>query len=338
VTVEDPFGVAADPVLTTLARSVDPAAVQALLDAGVEGLAAPGAAELTAIRVIRHKPQRRCLVEYDVTIAEPDGARTRLTAIGKVRRNRPGRHQLRLQQAFRAAGFDGRAGDGIAVPQPLGEIPELSMWLQRRVEGVPATDLLLEPGAEPLAVRLVDAAHKIHSAGVPTHKTHDIADEMRILRDCLLAVTVADPGHAEEVEAILTGCSRLAGRLPVTPPTGIHRDYYSDQVLVDGERLNVVDFDLYTRGDAALDVGNLLGHVTEHALRHTGDADALAGVEAAALEHVGRLAGPGERTATQTYAVLSLARHVFLASERPGRDHLVAAVIDATRTRLARAV
>src|SRR2546426_9353652 len=38
-------------------------------------------------------------------------------------------------------------------------------------------------------------------------------------------------------------------------------------VIVNGERLFLLDFDLYCEGDPALDIGNFLGHITEQSLR-----------------------------------------------------------------------
>jgi hypothetical protein len=334
VTVDDPFGVASDPVLTTLAAATDPPSVQRILERGVDGLAPPGAAELRAIRVIRYKPVRRCLIEYDLLI-DASGRNGPLTAIGKVRRNRPGRHQLRLQQALWAAGFDEASTDGISVPEPLGEIPELHMWLQRKVDGVPATELLGgDRGA--LAARLVDVADKIHRAGIPSRKRHTMHEELRILESSLRTVARARPALASELELMLGQCARAAATVTPTGPTGIHRDFYPDQVLADGDRLHVVDFDLYTRGDPVLDVGNLVGHVTEQSLREFGDVDGLLDVEEAAEDRAEALMGPPARHAARVYGALTLARHVFLASERSERDHLVEEIADATRARLAR--
>ena len=335
MTVDDPFGVASDPVLTTLARATDPPSVQKVLGRGIDGLAPPGATELRAIRVIRYKRARRCLIEYDLVIDAPGRPNGPLTAIGKVRRNRPGRHQLRLQQALWAAGFDDSSADGISVPEPLGAVPELHMWLQRRVEGVPATELMGGGGAA-LAGRLVDAADKIHRAGVRTRKRHTIADELGILEGALRAVALERPALAGDLDRLMGRCTRAAATVAPGGPAGIHRDFYPDQVVVDGDRLHVLDFDLYTRGDPALDVGNLAGHVAEQSLRELGDADGRLEVEEAAEDRAAAVMGAPARHTARVYGALTLARHVFIASERPERAHLVEELVDAAQTRLAR--
>jgi aminoglycoside phosphotransferase (APT) family kinase protein len=100
---------------------------------------------------------------------------------------------------------------------------------------------------------------------------------------------------------------------------GIHRDFYSDQVIVDGPRLYLIDFDLYCLGDPALDIGNFLGHITEQSLRTLGDAGALAEVERALEERFIELSGEAVRPAVRGYAVLTLARHIYLSTRFPER-------------------
>lgn len=328
--VADPYGVAVDTAMPTLGRAIDPEALQQLLDRGVDRLGPAGSIALTGIRVVRYKPGRRCLIEYDLTV----GSRT-LTAIGKVRRNRPGHHQHRLLAAFWDAGFDDGAPDGIRVPQPLGHIPDLALWFQRRVQGSAATDVLAGPGGPGVGARMAEAAHKIHEAGIPTRKTHTIDDELRILTECLATVADARPELGSSLERLARESVRAARRVSPLPPTGIHRDYYADQVIVDGEALTVVDFDLYTTGDPALDVGNLVGHVTEQSLREHGDPDALTAVEHAAGERFVSLAGEPARAPLDLYTGLTVARHVFLAHERPERTHLVEPLVDIARARVA---
>lgn len=332
VPVVDPFGVPGDPALPTAADAIDPVAIQGALDAGVPGLAPAGALAVASIAVIRHKPGRRCMVAYGFSPRRPGVEH--VAAIGKIRRNRPGHHQHRLLAALWGAGLDARSPDGIGVPEPLGEIRRMAMWLQRRVPGVPATDLLAGPDGAALGARLVDAAHRIHAAGVPTRKRHGVEDEVRILDECLARVRTRHPALGGGLDRLADDCHAVATRLVARPTTGIHRDFYPDQVLVDGGRLTVVDFDLYTNGDPALDVGNLVGHVAEQALRTRGDPAALVHVEEAARARHCELAGEAPE-AVDAWAALTLARHVFLADERADRAALVPDVLELARERAA---
>lgn len=313
VAVLDTLGARADPALPTLAFALDPARVQAELDRGLPRLDSGAHPPwLRAIRVTRHKPGRRCVIEYELELPGE-----LVTLVGKIRARRPGRSSYRLCEHLWQAGFAADSSDGISVPEPIAHLPEFAMWLQRKVPGRLATDVLASEQGCALAPRIAEAAHKLHRAGVPTGRHHSMVDELRILRECFTAVAELRPELAERSWRLLGACGRLAASTPEPRSCGIHRDFYGDQVLVDDKgRLHLIDFDLYCRGDPALDIGNFLGHVTEHSLRKTGGPDTLSNREHAIAERYAQLAGA--TVAVANYATLTLARHVYLSTQRPG--------------------
>jgi hypothetical protein len=316
--VLDQFGAAADPALPTLSLALDPEIAER------EFLRlprlSPGSGRhlrVAAIRVIRHKPGRRCLVEYDVEI-ERESRVEALTVIGKLRVHRFGKSGHRLLAALWQAGFDGASRDGISVPEPIGVVPAFRMWLQRKAAGRPASQLL-KPGETALARRIAEAARKLHACRIPAESRHAMADELRILGECLDMVARAEPRWRSRCERLLKDSERLGATVARPSTTGIHRDFYADQVLVDGDRLVILDFDLYCAGDPGLDPGNFLGHVTEQALRSSGDPRALADVEEALEERFVELSGEAVRASVKAYAALTLARHVYLSTLFPER-------------------
>src|SRR5439155_7120208 len=121
-----------------------------------------GSVRLKAIRVIRHKAGRRCVVEYEVRVQKPEAPPEKLTLIGKVRVRRFGKEGYRLLQQIWKAGFDSASADGISVPEPVGFIPRFQMWLQRKVPGETATRVLAGPDGVELARRVAEAIHKLH--------------------------------------------------------------------------------------------------------------------------------------------------------------------------------
>jgi thiamine kinase-like enzyme len=101
---------------------------------------------------------------------------------------------------------------------------------------------------------------------------------------------------------------------------GIHRDFYPDQVLVGGEHLYLLDFDLYCEGDPALDIGNFVGHMREYGLRTTGSPDAFKEHEQAMVERFVQLSSEATRQRIEVYSLLTLARHVYLSTQFPERQ------------------
>jgi len=328
VAVADPFGVADDPAMPALARALnaDEAVRQLGALAGLTG--GTGRVRLLGGRVLRYKPGRRCLIEYTVGVERRDGVNDVVRLIGKVRRRRSGASALRLLEALWTAGFAADNADGISVPEPIGRLPALGMWLQRAVAGRPATELLAGPDGAALARRIAEAAHKLHRAAVPARRCHTMADELGILRERLPAVAAAEPRWACRIQRVLSWCERLAASVPRPAACGIHRDFYADQVLVDGDRLHLIDFDCYCAGDPALDIGNFIGHVREHSLRVLGDPGALADVERALGDRFAELAGAAVRPAVRAYAILTLVRHIHLSAVLPGRRGLTGRLLE----------
>jgi len=208
------------------------------------------------------------------------------------------------------------------------------MWLQERVPGQPVNQLLAEPGGAEIARRVAEAAHKLHQSGVWTDKRHRMSDELRILRECLQRVAADQPQWSARLKRVFRACRRLARVTPRLRPCPIHRDFYADQVLLARDRLYLIDFDLYCRGEPALDIGNFLGHVTEQCLRNYHDPSALGEVERALEDRFVELSGEGVRPAVHTYAVLTLARHIYLSTQFAERRHLTKRLIELCEERL----
>ena len=144
-------------------------------------------------------------------------------------------------------------------------------------------------------------------------------DELRILREHLPLVARDRPDWQPRLSRILDACDRLGATVSEPPTCGIHRDFYSAQVVVEQARIWLLDFDLYCRGDAALDIGNFIGHLTEQSLRTFGDPAALADREKAMEERFVELAGKAARTRVRAYATLTLVRHIYLSTLSPDR-------------------
>src|SRR5439155_19462730 len=250
--------IAADARMPLLSRALDPAAVEPVLRrlTGWEGAA------VRAIRAVRYKPGRRCLIEYDVTLPSSE----LVTLVGKARARGADHATFDLLRELRGCGFDDDSADRISVPEPIAVVPELGVTLQRKVEGVSATEGLAGANGLALARRLAEAACKLHVADLSARREHTVADELRILHERLDALAAQWPdlgmgrggegGH--RLGRLLAACDRLAAPIPAPPPEpcGIHRDFYPDQVLVAGGRLYLLDFDLYSHGDPALDIGH----------------------------------------------------------------------------------
>lgn len=287
--------------------------------------------QLQNIQIIRHKPGRRCLIEYDFMNEQGQT----IPLIGKIRAKGTDVHSYQLQQALRQAGFSEDNADGIAVPEPVGIVPEWQMWLQRKISGTIATHLLLQPNGVMLAQRIADVAHKLHQTNIPARRRHTVSDELQILQERIPLVIQNHPEWKMRLERVLESCDKLGQMTPEPKRCGIHRDFYSDQVIVDGNRLYLIDLDLYCEGNPAIDIGNFIAHIKEQSLRTFGDADRLSDRETALKERFIQLAGSEFQTAIESYITLTLVRHIHISTQFPERRPFTEALLSLCEQRLA---
>ncbi|MGG6297269.1 phosphotransferase family protein [Leptolyngbya sp. AN02str] len=334
---------ALDPNISFLADTLDRQQAQVQLQPLF-----PNLREVTAATLVRHKLGRRALVEYHLTTVEGS-----LTILGKIRAKGTDWNSYKVQQALWNQGFAANRSDGFSVPEPLGVLPNWQMWLQRKVSGIPATDVLPTAAGVSLARRIAALAHKLHHTPVASPKNHTQTDELRILHTGLLLVADQHPHWRSRIETILQHCDTAAAT--IYPPTHplihpcthalIHRDFYPDQVLVDRDRLWLVDLDLCCHGDPVLDIGNFIAHITEQSLRQMGDPSAMHEQEVALREAFIQACLTSEtsdhhldanqlRRAIEHYTVLSLVRHIHISNRITARQHLTERILTLCEIRL----
>jgi aminoglycoside phosphotransferase (APT) family kinase protein len=326
---DDPLGAASDTSMPFLSQALDPFEVERRLENCLaNSLGRQARARLIGIRVVRHKPGRRCVIEYELELETSHGPHETLTLIGKSRARGLDEPCFRLLKELAAGEFAPSSDDGICVPEPMGVVPEFHMWLQRKVPGTVATHMLLEPDGVTLARRIAEAAHKLHRVKLLPQRSHSMVDELRILRDRLARVAQIKPAWTSRLDRVLAACNCLAAATREPQPCGIHRDFYADHAIVDGPRLYLLDFDLWCRGDPSLDIGNFAGHVIEQSLRSTGDPDALADRHEALVERFLELAGASTRASVRTYTTLTLVRHIYLSTQHPNRQPITESLLE----------
>lgn len=333
IPVDDPFDVVADPALPQAALALDPAEVELELQQLPRLVGKGGTVKLRSIRVIRHKPGRRFMLEYGVAVSTATGI-LELTLIGKVRASHKARTAYDLLNTLWNSGFDQSSSDGISVPEPIGVISRFNLWLQKKVPGLPLGELLPESAGTVLIQRVVKAIHKLHVANVPTKRHHTMEDELRILHERLPQLSQKRPEWSKRIDNLLAACTRLGAVLPPSRECGIHRDFYADQIIVDSDRLYLLDFDLYCMGDPALDIGNFAGHIIEQSLRQPDDASRLMSCEQALVDGFIELVGSASRQAVAVYTILTLVRHIHLSTLFPERHQWTSQLLELCEQRL----
>lgn len=262
-------------------------------------------AEVTVTEVLRHVPGRR------VTALATDGARTLVVKVFHSPRARGNHRRLSALAAAGLAdivppsfGCDDTGHVGI-----VGHRPGIELQSVTHDEWVPSCR------------RAGVALRRLHESGADLDRQWTVADEVAQLR----AMT---PDHLlHQVEDAIEGASSLHG----TPLVPSHRDCHPRQLVVDGGHVAWIDLDDCTMAPAALDVANMLAHLTREAIVGRRDADTVAAARLAFLDGYGGI----DRSHCHAWELLSLARLAGLAETRhhapDERDALLHHLEDTTR-------
>ena len=235
-----------DPSLPGLAPAADGRAVRRRLRPR------PGA---VAVEPLRYRPRRRAVLRYRL----PGGR----VVFAKVMTPKRGRHLLDTADRIRDSG---PAGD-LRLALPVGRLGPGAL-LVPLMPGVPLRDLLLAGRPVPPPDRLAGlpgALHRHCLPGLPPVPGGGTSDRRRVDPCTALAA-------ARVVARLLPTHGCAAGRLAEAviawseasdPPDDlvVHGDLYENQVLVDGDRLGLLDLDDLGPGDPLLDAANFAAHL-----------------------------------------------------------------------------
>jgi aminoglycoside phosphotransferase (APT) family kinase protein len=276
-------------------------------------------APVTAAQLVRHKPGRRCLIEYHLT----DGS----TLIGKMRARGADSRCFAIQQELWGNGFGRDAADRIMVAEPVAIVPDLALCLQRKVDGTP---LNITPE------RAAAAIAKLHRSGVKPAKRHMLADELRILRERLAALALRQPQWRNRLKRLEEDAAELADQAEPVHPRSIHRDFYHDHLISDGVNVHIIDLDLFCVGDPAVDIGNYTAHLIELGLRLHGDADWYCNWRQAFELHYRKHVGDVSLINIRIYELLSLLRLIEISDRIEARRPFTEKLLGSCEDRLAR--
>jgi hypothetical protein len=322
-------GIERDVEMPTLGAALDPAEVQRALAEAVPALAAEARLPLPSIHVVTYRPGRRCVIEYDLA-----SARGTTTILGTIcGRGCAGLEHARLATLW-GSGFSDRAADGISVPEPLGTIPRLAMWLQRKVPGRRPDPLSGAEGAS-VGVRVADAIRKLQATPIPEGPPHTMEDELVRVAIALDQVAALRPDLRHPASRLLDACARAAAWLRAPGWCGAHRALDADHVRVDGSRLYLLGFEQYGSADPGFDAACFAADAIVEALRAHGVADAAATVERTLEDRLATLAGDAVRPAIRLYTALKLVRRAETSARMEPRSPLAETLVYTAAHRVA---
>ena len=265
-----------DAALPALARALDVDFMRPLLARAVHGSADAAPPLDWSAEVLNHKLGRRCTIRY--LPFGPAGSDTSARpVIGKLygQTRRASRVYGWLQALRSGVAGDGALGD---IPAPLALLPDLGLVLQEHVDGVDLRYVFPTGDCEralPMAARWLAAMHAVPA--LDELKVTSPAHELRRAERWCGEVCPCLPDAAQRrLSRAVETLRRAAGEMGGYSQCMIHRDFYYAQLLWDGTRVWVLDFDQLTVGDPALDVAHFVAHLAKLSYRTSGRPDRLA--------------------------------------------------------------
>jgi aminoglycoside phosphotransferase (APT) family kinase protein len=308
---------------------VGPAPVElraALTDAVRAAYGAGARLERWDERVLAERRGRRVLrYELDVWAAEDRAGGThRVEWIGKFypeEPETPGR-VARVLAALAAAGLSERGG--MTLPRVVGYVPAHHLLLLTFVPGEQVLRLralsLFDRDYTMLLERIGHGLVALHSMVVTTERVKTTAGIVAGLRRRADDLCAAFPAEAARIRRSFAEIEQTAPP-DLARPALLHGDFGGSQLVWDGGRLGLIDFDKCALGDPALDLANFVVQLRRRALLDVPDAPPVETLRELLLDAYRRhgtdpaaLAGLAERVTWHERAVLLkkihyLARH-----------------------------
>lgn len=222
--------------------------------------------------LVRHKEGRRSVFRHDVRIGR-NGASQASVVYAKV-------FASRRSESVHAASLAlwsvmARADEAPRVPRPLAVLPDEHTVLHEDLPGRPIIDRLLSADVE-LASAVARSLHAFHASGARLARKHGLQPELAPLDERVERLAAALPNVADAATRCLDVTARLGRRRWPWRWLPIHRDFYPQHVLVDGDRIGFLDLDDAAISEPAVDVANFVAHLRLERLRRPIAGAALA--------------------------------------------------------------
>ena len=249
-----------DARLPSLPVAVDAAAMTAILPRSLGIPESRGRLQSVDVHVMRYKPERKCLLRYDLTWAADVERRLPHVVWARVARQtkfeRTAETLPRLYASADGLGFD--------LPEPLGTVPELAMQLFGSVPGSALFTLVQREDFPVLCRRTGEALCRFHHLPVRVDEVFDLDEQLKRLAENAVEFAWMLPDQTARITGLEREIAmRLRAATPL-PPRLIHRDFHGDNILAADGRLALLDFEDCAMGDPADDVGSNWAQLTWH--------------------------------------------------------------------------
>jgi thiamine kinase-like enzyme len=207
---------------------------------------------ITDVRIdsARYLPEVTAIFRYEIETSPSAAGKT---IYGKVQRAGRGAETNWLMEQIWAQAL--KSEGRLSVPKPLGYYPELDLFLQSAAAGEAITADRLRPEFKLSAVAAAEALAAIHNSGIRVDNQATLESELNRLDDVVEQFAYVHPkAHFMLREFLLHARNKLRKtRAEEWLPT--HGDLKYDQLLHEGGRFQLIDFEYFTMAETSWDLG-----------------------------------------------------------------------------------
>jgi len=204
----------------------------------------------------------------------------------------------------------------LKVAAPIGVIDDWNAILQTAVPGERLSDVILSAG---LVRGVVSATKLFHATACDSGREWSHEDEFQQLSSYVNEVAGKRQDLRSLLFDVLAGYEKFLPRYASSRTGLLHRDLHPGNILVDEGEISLIDLDLCSNGDPAIDLGNLLGHFVEEGLRARRPATEILLARTNFYSAVAVSYSEQVAEAALFFSELTLLRHVYLSTRYPAR-------------------
>jgi aminoglycoside phosphotransferase (APT) family kinase protein len=157
------------------------------------------------------------------------------------------------------------ARPAVNIPHVFGRVAALELSLQAMVPGGKPD---LRDAAESAVSAAARVAAWLHTSGVDIGTHHTLGDELVRAHESVAQLGAHAPALATWLGQALAAAERMAALVPAAPPVFVHGDFTPSQLMLDGERAGVLDFDKLCQAEPACDLGRFLAYLRFTIAKH----------------------------------------------------------------------